>query len=79
MNQFKVIHTYNSLVDVNKAAPLLCPDDHVAMYVIADLTNKEPVPALKCSVCDAHIVPGLDLWKQIENVVLEHYDRRLFD
>jgi hypothetical protein len=66
-------------VELDKAAALLCPDDGVSMYVIADPKAAEVTPALRCMICDTTIRPGLDLWKQIENVVLEHYDREKFN
>jgi len=73
INHWRLLHTYNALVEQNNAVTLTCPDCDQEIVPIIDAKSDEPVPALYCLACDAVSRPGLDFWDQVKTVVLEFY------
>lgn len=73
LNLWKTLHTYEVLANNGKAAPILCPEDKVALKTRAKGKNLVD-PYLWCSACGSYNKPGLDLITKIRNVVKEHYN-----
>lgn len=75
LNKWRIIHSYQHIVDDGNALPLFCPDEGGVLISLLDTeddTNEDPV--LWCPACDKKIRPGLEFWDQITAVVKEHYD-----
>lgn len=74
-NNFQLLNSYASLVEVGKARPLVCPDCErngvVQRYIVRIGGDGEPV--LWCPTEGSFLTPGLDLYSQIRAVVMEHY------
>lgn len=70
MNKWKMIHSYQRIVEANLAEPVACPDDGqtlVSLIDTVDDTNEDPV--MWCPVCDSRYHLGIDAWDQIEATV----------
>ena len=76
-NKFKLIHTYNTLVESSDATAILCPDCFNPVVPIIDPDMDDPIPALYCPHCDTVIKPGIHFWDQVKAIVLEHYEANL--
>jgi hypothetical protein len=75
MNKFILVHTYQTLVDEDKARPLVCPDDQQELVATIDTVNDDNEdPVMWCVLCDSKYDFGTDTWDQIRAVVSEHYD-----
>lgn len=75
INKWILIHTYNNLVDDDKARPIVCPDDQQLLIPVIDTVRDDnDDPVLWCPACNARHRPGIDVWDQIEAVVKEHHD-----
>lgn len=74
INKFVLVHSYNKLVDDDKAKPLVCPDDQQELVSMIDADGNTDDPVMWCPLCDTKYRFGLDTWNQIEAVVKEHYD-----
>lgn len=75
LNKWRIIHSYQNIVDDGNARPLRCPDDDAVLVSTMDIHDRSnPDPVLWCGACDKRIRPGLDVWDQITAVVKEHYD-----
>lgn len=77
MNKFILVHTYNNLVDDDKARPLVCrhcsdPQSELIPMIDAEKNTDEPV--MWCPRCDTRFHFGTDTWGQIESIVMEHHD-----
>lgn len=75
MNRFMLVHTYNNLVDEEKANALTCPDDKIELIPMIDTDTDGDDPVMWCSACDTKYRFGQETWKQIESVVWEYYDK----
>lgn len=73
VNVWQLFHTYAFLERNDRAAALRCPDDN--SQVITRLNPQELESLyLWCPQCNSWTKPGIDLIRQVEAVVKEHYN-----
>lgn len=76
LNIWQLFHTYQRLAENFKAQRLVCPND--GSFLVTRMKGKDTEHLyLWCHDCNTWTQPGLDVIRQVEAVVKEHYDVRL--
>ena len=77
LNIWRLFHTYYGLANSGKAARLTCPNDASPLVTRMRWSEDTDNLYLWCPNCDTWTHPGLDIIRQVEAVVKEHYDVRV--
>lgn len=77
LNIWQLFHTYNFLANKGKAETLRCPNDQNMLITRMRYSQDTDNLYLWCPDCNTWTHPGLDMIRQVEAVVKEHYDVRI--
>jgi hypothetical protein len=74
--QFIVFHKYHTLAERKQVPPLACARCGTDLQLQAENDNDNLdslTPVLHCYYCDITVKPGISLYEQLREVVIEYY------